>query len=128
MNYSQSKTKRSSKETTMPAPIVGAAAAVAAKAVAKKIAKETAKKVVTKKVVEKAATKKLAESLKKSGLEKLTKINRTTNESDISYALRHGKITAKEAAAIDPKKFPLAEKGKTIFTVDLKTGKTQRGK
>jgi len=29
------------------------------------------------------------------------------NESDISYALRHGKITKEEAAALDPKKFKI---------------------
>ena len=102
----------------MPAPIVGAAAAAAAKVISKKVATEAAKK---------AATKKLAESLKKSGLEKLAKINRTTNESDILYAIRHGKITSKEAAAIDPKKFPLPEKARTIATINLKTGKVTRG-
>ena len=101
----------------MAAPII--AAGVVAKVAAKKVATEVAKK---------AATKKLAESLKKSGLEKLAKINRTTKESDILYAIRHGKITSKEAAAIDPKKFPLPEKGKTIATIDLKTLKVTRGK
>lgn len=45
--------------------------------------------------------------LKVSGLEKLNKINRTASESDISYALRQGKITKQEAAAIDPKNFKI---------------------
>lgn len=81
-------------------------------------------------VAKKVATKKLTESLKKSGLEKLAKINRTTNESDISYALRQGKISQKEAAAIDPKKFPLPDKTKTkvIATIDLKTNKITKNK
>ena len=105
----------------MPAPIVVGLAGVAGKAVAKKVTTEAAKK---------AAAKKLADSLKKSGIEKLNKINRTTKESDILYALRHGKITQKEAAAIDPKKFPLVDKSKTtvIGTINLKTGKVTRGK
>jgi hypothetical protein len=105
----------------MAAPLIGAAAVAAGKVVAKKVATETAKK---------AAAKKLADSLKKSGIEKLNKINRTTKESDILYALRHGKITQKEAAAIDPKKFPLPDKSKikVIGTIDLNTGKVTRGK
>jgi hypothetical protein len=100
----------------MALPII--AAGVVAKVAAKKVATEVAKK---------AATKKLAESLKKSGLEKLAKINRTTNESDILYAIKHGKITYKEATAINPKKFPLPEKVRTIATINLKTGKVTRG-
>ena len=105
----------------MVAPIVGAAAAAAAKAIAKKVATDAAKK---------AATKQIAESLKKSGLAKLAKINRTTNESDVLYALRQGKISQKEAAAINPQKFPLPDKTKTsvIATVNPKTGKVTRGK
>ena len=85
---------------------------------------------LTSKQIKSAEIKEIAKSLKKSGLEKLAKINRTTNESDISYALRHGKITAKEAAAIDPKLFPLADKTKTkvIAIIDLKTGKVTRSK
>jgi hypothetical protein len=92
----------------MPAPLVGAAAAAAAKAIAKKVATDAAKK---------ATTKQIAESLKKSGLKKLAKINRTKIESDISFALRHGKITKQEAAAIDPKNFKILldnSKTKTI--------------
>ena len=103
----------------MAAPLI--VAGVAAKVVAKKITTEAAKK---------AAAKKLADSLKKSGIEKLNKINRTTKESDVLYALRQGKITQKEAAAIDPKKFPLPDKSKTkvIANINLKTGKVTRGK
>jgi hypothetical protein len=106
----------------MPAPLVGAAAAAAAKAIAKKVATDAAKK---------ATTKQIAESLKKSGLEKLAKINRTKIESDISFALRHGKITKQEAAAIDPKNFKILldnSKTKTIAIVNPKTGKVTRGK
>ena len=106
----------------MPAPLVGAAAAAAAKAIAKKVATDAAKK---------ATTKQIAESLKKSGLEKLAKINRTKIESDISFALRHGKITKQEAAAIDPKNFKILldnAKTKTIAIVNPKTGKVTRGK
>ena len=79
----------------------------------------------------KATTKQIAESLKKSGLEKLAKINRTKIESDISFALRHGKITKQEAAAIDPKNFKILldnSKTKTIAIVNPKTGKVTRGK
>ena len=71
-----------------------------------------------------------AEALKKSGLAKLAKINRTTNESDVLYALRQGKISQKEAAAINPQKFPLPDKTRTsvIATINPKTGKVTRGK
>ncbi len=65
-------------------------------------------------------------SLKKIATNKLTKIGRTNTPSDISFALRHGKITAKEAAALDPKNFKiLTEKPKisSSITIDLKTGK-----
>ena len=97
----------------MPVPPIAAGAAAI---VAKKIAQEAAKKA--------------AESLKKSGLEKLAKINRTTNESDVLYALRQGKITQKEAAAINPKKFPLPDKTKTkvIANINPKTGKVTKNK
>jgi len=78
------------------------------------------------------AAKKVTPSLKKTAIDKLTKIGRTNTPSDISFALRHGKITAKEAAALDPKNFKiLTEKPKitSSITVDLKTGKgsTTRG-
>jgi len=81
-------------------------------------------------LVKKVTDKKITESLKKSGLAKLAKINRTTNESDVLYALRQGKISQKEAAAINPQKFPLPDKTKTsvIATVNPKTGKVTRGK
>ena len=65
-------------------------------------------------------------SLKKTATSKLTKIGRTNTPTDISFALRHGKITAKEAAALDPKNFKiLTEKPKisSSITIDLKTGK-----
>lgn len=60
------------------------------------------------------------DALKKSGIDKLTKIGKTTSEAHISYALRHGKITKQEAAAIDPKKFGiLLEPAKTTRTITL---------
>jgi len=82
------------------------------------------------KVTTKAVSTPTANSLKKIGIEKLKKINRTTSESDIMYALRQGKITQKEAAAINPAKFPLPDKTKTsvIGTIDSITGKITRGK
>ncbi len=72
------------------------------------------------------AAKKVTPSLKKTATDKLTKIGRTNTPSDISFALRHGKITAKEAAALDPKNFKiLTEKPKitSSMTIDLKTGR-----
>lgn len=107
----------------MVAPLVGAAALAAAKLIAKKAVQEAAKKTVVKAVK--------STPLKVSGLEKLNKINRTTSESDISYALRQGKITKQEAAAIDPKKFGILldnSKTKTIAVINLKTGKVTRNK
>jgi len=77
------------------------------------------------------AKKTTANPLKVSGLKKLNKINRTTSESDISYALRQGKITKQEAAAIDPKKFGILldnSKTKTVAVINLKTGKATRNK
>ena len=64
-------------------------------------------------------------SIKKSGIEKLTKIGRTTKESDISYALRQGKITKQEAAAIDPKNFKILLKPEIVSskTISLKSPK-----
>ena len=66
--------------------------------------------------------------MKETGLAKLAKAGRTTSEGDIGYAVRHGKITQQEAAAIDPKKFPLPDRSKikTIATFDLKTGKVTK--
>lgn len=78
--------------------------------------------------VPKPAKVPVAKSLKETGLAKLAKAGRTTSEGDIGYALRHGKITQQEAAAIDPKKFPLPVKSKTYATFDLKTGKVTKGK
>ena len=64
-------------------------------------------------------------ALKKSGLEKLAKIGKTTSEAHISYAVRQGKITAKEAAAIDPKKFGVLNNPDVVSskTITLKKGK-----
>ncbi len=59
------------------------------------------------------------------------KNSKIPSESDISYALRHGKITKEEAAALNPKKFKVLlddSKTKTVFTVNLKTGKAKRSK
>ena len=67
--------------------------------------------------------------MKKSGIEKLTKIGKTTSEAHISYAVRHGKITKQEAAAIDPKNFKILlddSKTKVIGTIDIKTGKVTK--
>jgi hypothetical protein len=78
----------------MPAPIVGAAAAIAAKAVAKKVSAEAAKK----------ATKAVAKNVVKK---------------------------PKKKTPLDPKKFKILldnSKAKTVFTVNLKTGKTTKGK
>jgi hypothetical protein len=44
-------------------------------------------------------------ALKKSGIAKLAKIGKTTSEAHILSAVRQGKITKYEAAAIDPKNF-----------------------
>jgi hypothetical protein len=66
----------------------------------------------------KKPVEKTTASLKKSGVEKLTKIGKTTSEAHILSALRQGKITKQEAAAIDPKKFKIllapATSSKTI--------------
>ncbi len=78
--------------------------------------------------VPKPAKAPTTKSLKETGLAKLAKAGRTTSEGDIGYAVRHGKITQQEAAAIDPKKFPLPVKAKTYATFDLKTGKVTKGK
>ena len=69
-------------------------------------------------------------ALKKSGAEKLAKIGKTTDTAHIDYAVRHGKITVKEAAALDPKNFKhLLEKPKVAssVTINLKTGKATGG-
>lgn len=60
-------------------------------------------------------------ALKKSGLAKLAKINKPADTAHIDYAVRHGKITPQEAAAIDPKNFDylLDKSSKTIGTIDL---------
>ncbi len=59
-------------------------------------------------------------ALKKSGIEKLTKLNKTTSEAHILSAVRQGKITAKEAAAIDPKKFSILVNPKIVSSKTIK--------
>ena len=70
----------------------------------------------------KATAKPSAASLKKSGVDKLTKIGKTTSEAHISFALRQGKITKQEAAAIDPKNFKILLKPEIVSskTISLK--------
>lgn len=66
--------------------------------------------------------------LKKSGIEKLTKVGKTTSEAHIISAVRQGQITKYEAAAIDPKNFKiLLTPSLSSKTIDLKTGKTTIG-
>jgi hypothetical protein len=67
----------------------------------------------------KTAAKPNAASVKKSGIDKLTSIGRTTKESDISFALRHGKITKQEAAAIDPKNFKILLKPQVVRSIEI---------
>ena len=95
----------------MPAPLVGAAAAAAAKAIAKKVATDAAKK---------ATTKQTANALKKSGLAKLAKLNKTTSEAHILSAVKQGKITVKEAAAINPDKFSILVNPKIVSSKTIK--------
>ena len=69
-------------------------------------------------------------ALKKSGAEKLAKIGKTTDTAHIDYAVRHGKITVKEAAALDPKNFKYLLEDKKVIssvTINLKTGKISGG-
>lgn len=70
----------------------------------------------------KVSTKKInpTAALKKSGIEKLTKLNKTTSEAHILSAVRQGKITAKEAAAIDPKKFGILVNPKIVSSKTIK--------
>lgn len=70
----------------------------------------------------KASTKKIdpTAALKKSGIEKLTKLNKTTSEAHILSAVKQGKITAKEAAAIDPKKFGILVNPKIVSSKTIK--------
>jgi hypothetical protein len=89
------KKKTSPKIVPVIPPVVGAIAGAATRAVAKNVAKKAATAAVTKSV--KNNVKKVKTS--KKGLK--------PNESDISYALRHGRITKEEAAALDPKKFKI---------------------
>ena len=68
-----------------------------------------------------------AASVKKSGIDKLTSIGRTTKESDISFALRHGKITKQEAAAIDPKNFKILLKPQVVRTIEINLNPSRGG-
>ena len=70
----------------------------------------------------KTSTKKIdpTAALKKSGIDKLTKLNKTTSEAHILSAVRQGKITAKEAAAIDPKKFGILVNPKIVSSKTIK--------
>ena len=61
-----------------------------------------------------------AEALKKSGIAKLTKLNKTTSEAHILSAVRQGKITAKEAAAINPDKFGILVNPKIVSSKTIK--------
>ena len=66
--------------------------------------------------------------LKKSGIDKLTKIGKTTSEAHIMSAVRQGQITKYEAAAIDPKNFKsLLAPAVSSKTINLKTSKTTTG-
>jgi len=60
------------------------------------------------------------DALKKSGLAKLAKINKTTSEAHILFAIRQGKITAKEAAAINPEKFGILVNPKVVSSKTIK--------
>jgi hypothetical protein len=60
------------------------------------------------------------EALKKSGLAKLTKLNKSTSEAHILSAVKQGKITAKEAAAINPEKFGILVNPKIVSSRTIK--------
>jgi len=60
------------------------------------------------------------EALKKSGLAKLTKLKKSTSEAHILSAVRQGKITAKEAAAINPEKFGILVNPKIVSSKTIK--------
>jgi hypothetical protein len=68
----------------------------------------------------KAASKQAAEALKKSGLAKLNKLNKTTSEAHILSAVKQGKLTAKEAAAINPEKFAILVNPKIVSSKTIK--------
>ena len=61
-----------------------------------------------------------AEALKKSGLAKLAKLNKTTSEAHILSAVKQGKITVKEAAAINPDKFGILVNPKIVSSKTIK--------
>ena len=67
--------------------------------------------------------------MKKSGIAKLTALGKTTSEAHISFALRQGKITKQEAAAIDPKNFKILLKPEVVSskTISLKSPRGGRG-
>ena len=60
------------------------------------------------------------DALKKSGLAKLSKLNKTTSEAHILSAVRQGKLTAKEAAAINPEKFGILVNPKIVSSKTIK--------
>jgi hypothetical protein len=93
------KKKTTPKVVPIIPPIVGAVAGAAGRAVAGAAAKNVAKKAAAA-----AAAKAVKSNVKKV---KTPKKGSTPNESDISYALRHGRITKEEAATLDPKKFKI---------------------
>lgn len=68
-------------------------------------------------------------SIKKSGIAKLAALGKTTSEAHISFALRQGKITKQEAAAIDPKNFKILLKPEIVSskTISLKSPRGGRG-
>jgi hypothetical protein len=95
----KSKKKTTPKVVPIIPPVVGAVAGVVGRAAASAAAKNVAKKAATA-----AVTKSVKNNVKKV---KTPKKSLKPNESDISYALRHGRITKEEAAALDPKKFKI---------------------
>ena len=60
------------------------------------------------------------DALKKSGLAKLAKLNKTTSEAHILSAVKQGKITVKEAAAINPDKFGILVNPKIVSSKTIK--------
>lgn len=76
----------------------------------------------------KATAKPSTASLKKSGIAKLTALGKTTSEAHIISAVRQGKITKYEAAAIDPKNFKsMLAPAVSSKTVNLKTPRGSGG-
>ena len=59
-------------------------------------------------------------SLKKSAAAKLSALGKTTSEAHISFALRQGKITKQEAAALDPKNFKILLKPEIVSSKTIR--------